>query len=67
VCDRWIYKTCLCFALNDQERKRSRFTYEYSIYQLEYSRNLLFKKGSEMGTVVEALVDRNRSRLNVKR
>ena len=67
ACDRWIYNTCLCFALNDAERRRSRFRYEYSIYQLEYSRNLLFKKGSEMGKVVEALVDRNRSRLNVKR
>ncbi|MFL6449675.1 MAG: hypothetical protein ACJ746_18635 [Bryobacteraceae bacterium] len=67
VCDRWIYKACLCFALNPEEVKRSRFRYEYSIYQLEYSRNLLFKKGSEMGKVVEALVDRNRNRLDVKR
>lgn len=67
MCDQWIYTTCLCFALDAEERTRSRFRYEYSIYQLEYSRNLLFKRGSEMGKVVEALVDRNRSRLDVKR
>ena len=67
VCDRWIYKACLCFALDAEERKRSRFHYEYSTYQLEYSRNLLFKRGSEMEQVVEALVDRNRSRMDVER
>jgi hypothetical protein len=60
VCDRWIYKTCLCFALDREERERSQFRYRYSIYQLEYSRNLLFKKGSQMHQVVETLVDRNR-------
>jgi hypothetical protein len=67
VCDRWIYKACLCFALDAEERKRSRFRYEYSTYQLEYSRNLLFKRGSEMERVMEALVDRNRSRMDVER
>ena len=67
VCDRWIYKTCLCFALDREERERSRFRYQYSTYQLEYSRNLLFKKGSQMQQVVETLVDRNRTRMNVKR
>jgi hypothetical protein len=35
VCDRWIYKTCLCFALDCEERERSRFRYQYSTYQLE--------------------------------
>jgi hypothetical protein len=67
VCDRWIYKICLCFALDREERQRSRFRYQYSTYQLEYSRNLLFRKGSQMQQVVETLVDRNRTRMNVKR
>jgi hypothetical protein len=53
--------------LDREERERSRFGYQYSTYQLEYSRNLLFKKGAQMGQVVEALVDRNRTRMNVKR
>ena len=67
VCERWIYNACLCFALDAEERKRSRFHYEYSTYQLEYSRNLLFKRGFEMEQILEALVDRNRSRMNVER
>src|ERR1700751_2743479 len=54
VCDRWIYKACLNFALDPDERKRSRFRYEYSLYQLEYNRNLLFRHGSAMAKVVEA-------------
>lgn len=67
VCDRWIYGACLCFALNCHERKRSRFHYEYSTYQLEYSRNLLFQQGAEMLQVAEGLIDRNRSRMDVDR
>ena len=42
VCDRWIYTACLCFALDIDEQHRSGFGYHYSIYQVEYSRNLLF-------------------------
>ena len=67
VCDRWIYKTCLRFALDDQERRESKFRYQYSTYQMEYSRNLLFRSGRQMQAVVDALVDRNRVRMNVKR
>src|SRR4051812_21693995 len=37
------------------------------IQRIEYSRNLLFRKGSQMQQVVEALVDRNRTRLTVPR
>jgi hypothetical protein len=45
VCDRWIYTSCLCFALDSEEQERSGFRYAYSVYQLEYSRNLLFRVG----------------------
>src|SRR5207253_10776385 len=37
LCERWIY-TCLCFALHLEEQKRSAFHYQYSVYQMEYSR-----------------------------
>src|SRR5262249_48588934 len=47
VCERWIY-TCLCFALDFDEQKPSRFRYEYSNYQIEYSRNLVFQVGAHM-------------------
>ena len=38
------YSACLCFALDSDEQKRCNFQYQYSVYQLEYSRNLLFKR-----------------------
>lgn len=65
VCDRWIYTACLCFGLDLADQDRSGFRYSYSIYQVEYSRNLLFRSGAQMDTVFEAIVDRTRSRLNV--
>ena len=40
VCERWIYSACLCFALDIQEQERTGFHYAYSVYQVEYSRNL---------------------------
>jgi hypothetical protein len=46
VCNRWIY-SCLWFGLDQQEQERSGFKYQYSIYQVEYSRNLLFKRGTQ--------------------
>src|SRR5258708_20260254 len=45
ACERWIYTTCLCFALELEEQKRSGFRYQYSNYQVEYSRNLIFEIG----------------------
>lgn len=65
VCDRWIYSACLCFGLDRDEQDRSGFAYSYSIYQVEYSRNLLFRSGREMETTFDAIVDRTRSRLSV--
>ena len=43
ACDRWIYTARLCFGLDLDEQQRSGFRYGYSVYQAEYSRNLLFK------------------------
>jgi hypothetical protein len=43
ICDRWIYSACLCFALDLQDQQRTGFRYEYSIYQVEYRRNLIFR------------------------
>src|SRR5260370_15926832 len=36
ACERWIYSTCLCFALAIQDQERPGFHYQYSIYQIEY-------------------------------
>jgi hypothetical protein len=65
VCDRWIYTACLCFALDSGEQRRSGFRYNYSIYQVEYSRNLLFRSGAQMQQLFDRVVDRTRSRLDV--
>ena len=66
VCERWINTACLCFALDMEEQKRSGFRYQYSNYQIEYSRNLNFKVGREMDEVFQALIDRSRAPLDVK-
>ena len=65
VCDRWIYTACLCFGLDLDEQQRSRFGYGYSVYQAEYSRNLLFTIGAQMDKIFDRVVDRTRSRLDV--
>ena len=65
VCERWIY-TCVCFALDFDEQKRSGFRYQYSNYQIEYSRNLVFELGGHMDQVFQALIDRSRAPLDLK-
>jgi hypothetical protein len=66
VCERWIY-TCLNLALDSEEQTASGFRYQYSVYQVEYSRNLLFQVGGQMEKVFQALVDRTRAPLDVRR
>jgi len=66
VCERWIYRCCLCFALDFEEQKRSGFRYHFSNYQMEYSRNLIFLVGGRMEQVFQALIDRSRAPLDLK-
>ena len=65
VCQRWIYTACLCFGLDRDEQHRSGFGYGFAVYQLEYSRNLIFADGTTMQRVFDTVVDRTRSRLDV--
>ena len=65
MCERWIYTACLCFGLDLDEQERSCFRYGYSVFQAEYSRDLLFTVGAQMDQVFERAVDRTRSRLDV--
>jgi hypothetical protein len=65
VCRRWIYTACLCFGLDLDEQQRSGFAYGFAVYQLEYSRNLIFADGARMQQLFDAVVDRTRSRLDV--
>lgn len=66
VCERWIYSACLCFALTREEQQRSRFAYQYSVFQLELSRNLLFQRGATMDEVYQKLIDRTRQSLGIE-
>ena len=67
VIDRWIYTACLCFGMDLDEQRRSGFGYAYSIYQVEYSRNLIFASGAVMERAFDTVVDRTRARLDVPR
>jgi hypothetical protein len=67
VCEGWIYTTCLCLALDSEDQSSTACRYEYSVYQLEYSRNLLFQAGGTMNEVFQALIDRNRAALDLDR
>ena len=82
ICERWIYTTgarvesafCLCFALNTDEQARCGFRYQYSSFQIEYSRNLQFREGGQnalstlapMEQVVQSLIDRTRVSLGAR-
>ena len=66
VCECWIYSACLCFALDLDEQQRTGFRYAYSVYQAEYSRNLVFTDGRVMDQVFQGLIDRTRAPLNIR-
>ena len=55
----------MCFALDLEEQQNSGFRYQYSNYQIEYSRNLLFELGGQMERVFQALIDRSRAPLDL--
>jgi hypothetical protein len=46
-------------------RPAAGFRYNYSVFQVEYSRNLIFRVGGQMDWVFNAVVDRTRARLDV--
>jgi hypothetical protein len=67
VCERWIYSACLAFALPVEEQRRTRFRYQYSVYQAEYSRNLLFRRADRLEAVYQGMIDRTRAQLDVRK
>jgi hypothetical protein len=66
VCNRWIYR-CLWFGLDAEEQKRTEFCYQYSVYQVEYSRNLLFQRGTGLDEIYQNIITLTRERLDVPR
>ena len=66
LCARWLYSACLCFALPVAEQERTGFHYEYSIWQLEWSRNFLFYQEHVLEEVFQKMIDRTRAPLDIK-
>jgi len=64
--ERWIQSAVLCFALDLADQERTGFRYHYSLFQAEYSRNLLFTSGRKMDRVFSALIDRVRGPLDLR-
>ena len=65
VIDSWIYTACLCFGLDLADQQASYFHYAYSVYQVEYSRNLIFDSPQIMERLFDTVVDRTRARLDI--
>lgn len=66
VCDRWIYSTCLHFALSLEDQRATGFKYNYAVYQTELSRNLIFNRGRQMEQIFDSVIDHMRSRMDIK-
>jgi hypothetical protein len=66
ACERWLYSACLCYLMPVAEQQRLGLKYEWSVYQLELSRNLLFHEGQAMEEVFQSVIDRTRRTLDVR-
>jgi len=66
LCNRWIYK-CLWFSLDYLEQQKTALRYDFSIYQVEYSRNLLFKRGRFLDQVYQGIINLTRPNLDIPR
>jgi len=66
VFERWIYSSCLVFALDLDQQQRGSLRYDYSVYQAEYSRNFQFVRGHHMDDFFQDLIDRLRRVLCVR-
>jgi hypothetical protein len=61
-----LSQVCERSGSTSMEQKRSGFRYQYSSYQVEYSRNLVFAVGGHLEQVFQALIDRSRAPLDLK-
>jgi hypothetical protein len=66
ACEHWLYKVCLCLALDVAEQQKSGFWYDFVTYQAEFSRNLLFEEARILEKVFQGVIDRTRAALDVK-
>ncbi len=64
VCQRWVYG-CLWFALDYEAQKKTGFSYKFSVYQVEYSRNFLFRRGRQLDDVYQHIINLTRERIDI--
>ncbi|MCP4356616.1 MAG: hypothetical protein GY796_01180 [Chloroflexi bacterium] len=57
----------LHFGLSLEDQKTTHFRYDYSVFQVEYSRNFLFKRGCQLEQCFQGLIGRTRTHLDLKR
>jgi len=60
ICERWFSSAVLCYLLPVAQQQAMDMRYEWSVYQLEYSRNLLFSNGRVMEEIFQSVIDRTR-------
>ena len=60
VCERWFFSAVLCYLLPVAQQRALDMRYQWSVYQLEYSRNLQFSNGRVMEDVFQSVIDRTR-------
>ena len=65
ICERWFASAVLCYLLPVAQQQAMDMRYEWSVYQLEYSRNLLFSNGRVMEEIFQSVIDRTRRVLDV--
>ena len=64
VCQRWV-SSCLWFAQDYEAQKKTGFSYQYSVYQVEYSRNFLFNRGRQLDDVYQHIINLTRARIDI--
>jgi hypothetical protein len=65
LADRWLY-SCLAFALPTQQQQLAEFHYEYSSFQIEYSRDYIFSRGSTLDEIYGSMTEHARTRLGLE-
>lgn len=66
LCVSWVYGAVLPFAMDLHQREKTGFGYSWRIFQLEYSRDFIFKSGRVMNEAFQSLIDRSRSKYDLK-
>ena len=65
VCERWLCSACLCFLMPQERWRERELKCDWSVYQIELSRNLWFQQGPQRDQVFQSVIDHTRQALAV--